>query len=208
MSASLHAYTIQTRAFREVVGSRDDQLLTRILREHRAWLSEHDAYLKGYITVTPFLTLAEALSQILAGSIDDHASPLFQYEHAAALIAATIGTRLDDECFEETNPILWDEVDEVLRLGIGEVSFEVTIASLLARGPLLEIPLDSSRRLGTGYLLENEACAAAASASNPSEESIEQLELCWPDDAYDGAMLFRSWLMTAAQSGRGLFIHC
>ncbi|MGH9895286.1 MAG: hypothetical protein ACREA0_25535, partial [bacterium] len=160
-----------------------------------------------------FLSLPSAMEQIVLGTIDPNAAPKFQFEHAAVLLADSLGERLDATFFEDTRTALWDEVDSVISArqanDSGAASSWPTLSQVLDRGPLLKVPLDSSMPLGTGYLTKLEVAQAWEAAENLDLESEEGLpELEWTDEALEGARVYRQWLEQTTRGDLGLFLHC
>jgi hypothetical protein len=213
MSANLYVYALDFTTFSAVQGSRDAQLLKFIHAEKGKYMAAHDDYFRSWVQADPFLPLSKAVEQIIHGTIDVQATPRFQFEHAAVVIAASLGERLDTDFFLETNPELWDEVDEVIQTRVTAAAladpFLPGLAEVLDRGPLLQVPLDSSMRLGTGYLTYQEIMHIWTVVHHVDLDNEEGLAaLSWPDEALEGAKVYRSWLEQATVKKCGLFFHC
>jgi hypothetical protein len=199
--------------FRSLQGSNDDALLASVLDRSRDLIARHDEYFRGFPDVVRYAPLAEAIEQILRGKIDSGLTPLFQFEHAAALLADTLGERLDAGLFSECAPAFWDEVDTVIRRRLSAAGHPESawppLSKILERGPCLEIPLDPRWPLGSGFL-DAGAVRTAAEVSETldledQDGTTEDLE--WPEEALDASRQFRGWLRRAAGKGSGLYFH-
>jgi hypothetical protein len=213
MSRNLYVSALDLEKFRSVQGSRDEALLDSALDRNRELIVEHDRYFRTFPGITRYTPLAEALAQIVRGEVDRTLSPLFQFEHAAALLADFLGERLDADQFVESAPALWDEVDAVIRrrlLAASQADFAwPTLAGVLKRGSCLNIPIDPAWPLGSGYLTADEVRTATPTAVACDLETLDDTldDLQWPEEALDAATQYRSWLLQAAAKGVGLYFH-
>lgn len=208
MSVSLHVLLLDLAKFKAIQGSGDHRLLRKILREKKEDSADQDEFLSS-----DDLTVAEAIGHVIDGKIDPKARPLFQYEHAAAVIADTIGEVLDSGPLEAGRTDFWDEVDQVIRTRLRKVRAPKSawpgLSELLDRGPLLKIPVDRENPLGTGFLTAREVVRALRISETFDLESREGLgKLRWPQEALEGACFYRGWLKFAGRRGLGLFFHC
>ena len=206
----LNVYKLDLDQFRAIQGSGYSDLIEQVLEKNHDLIEEHDKIHSGCFT--QYLTLAEAIRQIIGGKINKSAVPLFQYEHAAALIAATIGEPLDPGLLREGKPVLWEEADIVLRdrlrrEGLPESAFP-SIDHLFDRGPLLEVPIDLLNPLGTGYLTAEEVRQAKELIRSLNLDDKIGLEcLSSGEEALDVLRSYCSWIIDAAETGHSLFFH-
>lgn len=211
MSLSLHVYRLDFDGYLSAQRSGDAALAARVLAEHAGLIAEHDAEYRPRFA-PPYLTLSDAVRQIILGGVEPAARPLFQYEHAAVLIAATLGDPLGAGPLNESHASLWEEADALLprllaRAGLAPDALTPP-GHLLSRGPGLDVPLDPLNPLGTGYLMPEEVrrgCGVFSrlaltdeSATASDEEDEEVLEVI---------LTYSGWLAEAEAVGRGLFFH-
>ena len=213
MSSDLHVSALDLNQLRALQGSGDEALLASILERNHDYLMDHNEYFRGFPGVQRYTPLAEAVKQIVRGQIDPDLTPRFQFEHAAALLADSLGEQLDASLFAECTPAFWDEVDTVIgrRLVAAGQPEEAwpALAQILERGPYLDIPLDPPWRLGSGYLTASEVSAAAKAAEAcelaEPDETLEDLK--WAEEALEATSQYRDWLRHAAATGVGLYFH-
>lgn len=182
----------------------------RVVDENRELIAEHDQFYQGGLA--HYLPLAKAVGQIIDNKVDLHAEPLFQYEHAAALIAATLGETLDPGMLRESHPDLWQDADTLLRDRLAKAGLEqsalLSLDSLLSRGSALEIPLDPLNPLGSGYLTSEEVQQAREAFGRIDLNDESELEgLLFGEDALEVARSYSSWIAEAASDGIGLYFH-
>lgn len=182
----------------------------RVLSENAARIHEHDKFYQN--KYQPYYPLGEAVTAIVAGKVDSRNKPLFQFEHAAALIAATLGDPLDAGAFMESTSTLWSDVEALLEERLSRAGEPTTLAqtldSLLDRGPYLDVPIDQLNPLGTGYLLADEVNrwrAAFAKMDLDDETGVETLATGIV--ALEALRTVRDWLDAAAHGRQGLFFH-
>lgn len=213
MSRDLYVSAVDLEQLCAVQGSGNEALLASILERNQDYIAEHDEYFRGFPGVPRYAPLEEALKQIVRGQIDPDFTPRFQFEHATALLADSLGERLDANLFAECTPAFWDEVDTLIgrRLvaaGQPETAWPA-LAQILERGPCLNIPLDLQWRLGSGYLTTGEVSTAAKAAEAcelvESDNTLENLK--WPEEALEAASQYRDWLRHAGASGVGLYFR-
>jgi hypothetical protein len=213
MSQTLYISAIDLDRLVAVFGSDDTAMLDAVLRRAAVQTQRHDVYFATFPDVTVYRPLAEALEQIVRGAPDPHFSPLFQFEHAAALLADTLGKPLDAECFKETSPSFSDDVDELISAAVKEAGQQEAVwpslASVFRRGTCFDIPLDQKWPLGSGYLTgsEVESAAAVAEACDLAAAAGILQDLRWPDDTVSAAEQYVDWLRHAAVDRRGLYFH-
>jgi len=211
MSWSLSVISLDLDQLRRARGGRDGALLQRVLREEKDQIAFHDGVFRK--PRSPYLPLAKAIAQTIAGSVDPAARPRFQYEHAVAAIARSLGEPLDAEAFAECSDDLWNEINRFIRRarsGAGLSSSRwPAISAILQRGPFVDVPLDAAMRLGTGYLDGSECrTIAQALAALRFEDLARGEELEWPDETVDAAEQYRGWVRHASEHAQGLFFHC
>jgi hypothetical protein len=212
MSRNLYVYRIDLEQFGAIAGSRDKPFLHRILDQKRDEITFHDKYFGSAAGHGSYTPLARALEHLIDGTIDRDIRPLFQYEHAAVLIAAAIGESLDSDVLMESSPAFCQEVDRVIEKrgrasGVSPAQWP-RLAKLLERGPYLKVPLDTKMRLGTGYVTKEEAKRARKATVKVDLESLAGMEeFHWPQQALEAAQAYREWLLRADEGGRGLFLH-
>lgn len=211
MSVSLNVVMLDLAKFKGIQGSGDRFLLRKVFREKKEMIADRDEFLPSH--EQPWLSLADAVRQIIDGHINRKARPLSQFEHAAAVIADTVGETLDAGPLGASRTAFWDEVDQVIRTRLRKTgalkSAWPGLSELLGRGPLLRIPLDHENPLGTGYLTAREVGRALRVAETIDLESGEGLgKLRWPREALEGACFCGRWLKSAGGRGLGLFLHC
>lgn len=200
MSMTLTVIALDLGRFRAAQGSRDADLLHRVLAKKRDTLDDHDRYFRDRLQLRPYTPLATAMEQIVNGEVDTHLRPLFQFEHAAAILAGVLGEALDADWFAEVRSGFLAAVDAVVRVAGPAWP---ALRDVLCRGPLLDVPLDPAMPLGTGYLTADEVQVAAAAA-----ERIDLDELAGSDVAAEAAAQYRDWLREARGIEQDLFFHC
>lgn len=211
MSKDLLVTVLDLTRFERAVGSRDQELLRLVLGEKSPEIAAHDDYFRDWVEGGRYDSIALAITRIINGDLGAPLEPLFQFEHAAAMIADAMGIPLDSEALTEVKEDFWDEVNIAIQhcrtsLGLtGEIW--PTLEDVLLRGPLLDIPL-ASIRLGSGYLTAVEARAADGALPASAAGCRPELEaLTWPDEALDAVEAYREWIRAAADAGRGLYLH-
>ena len=213
MSRDLYVCMIDLEKFKSVAGSGDRELLERVLHDRQDLIAAHDEDYRESWPLESYTPLSVALGQIITGTIDPGLTPRFQFEHAVALLADALGEPLETIAFLETRAPFWEEINRVIRQRSRAARLPdsdwPTLDELLERGPLLEVPIDPSLRLGTGYLTGGEIERAAAAVACVDLESTEGLDnLTWPEEALEAAEEYRGWLREAASRRLGLFFHC
>jgi hypothetical protein len=213
MSENLYVCSIDLSRFRGVQGSGDRRLLKRILATKAADIDEYDSYFAD--SDPPARPLADVIEEIVVGKFAP-ASPRWQYEWAAVMIANALGTSLNVEALQEAKPLLAREVDALIialrqRRKISAAAWP-TIGEVLKRGPLLDVPLDSKHRLGTGYLTATESINAFAAATRSGWDDDDcvarlRLKLRWPEISRAAVAEYVTWLDAAARRRRALFVH-
>lgn len=213
MSRDLYVSALDPEQLRALQGSGNQALLASLLDDNRDRVSDHDEYFRTFPGVARYVPLAEALGQIVYGRVNRDLTPIFQFEHAAALLADSLGERLPANLFAECTPAFLDEVDVVIRrrlitAGQSDTAWPA-LAEILKRGPCLDIPLDPQWPLGSGYLKADEVCTAAKAAGVCALEDLDDAlnDLQWPEEALDAANQYRSWLCRAAAKRVGLYFH-
>jgi hypothetical protein len=211
VSISLYVAMLDLEEFRAVQGSCDRALLQNVLRKKKEEIADRDEFLSG--DYEPHLSVAEAIHQIIDGHIDRKAQPLCQFEHAAALIADTLGETLDPGPFAASRTEFWDEVNTVIRRKLRRAGARESawprLPEVLARGPLLRVPLDRENPLGTGYLTARQVVRAWRAGEALNLEIADAVgKLRWPEDTLEGARCYRLWFKAATAKGFGLFLHC
>ena len=211
MSLSLYVYRLDFDGYLSAQRSGDAALAARVLAEHAELVAEHDAEYRTRFAA-PYLTLSDAVRQIILGGVDPAARPLFQYEHAAVLIAATLGDPLDAGPLNESHASLWGEADALLlrllaRAGLGSDALTPP-SHLLSRGPALDVPLDPVNPLGTGYLTPEEvrngrAVFSQLGVTDQSETEEDEGD----EEVLEAILAYSGWLAGAEAAGRGLFFH-
>lgn len=213
MSRSLYVSSIAIDRLVAVFGSADTALLDRVKHDAAERLRRHDAYFATFPGVAVYHPLAEALELIVRGKPDPRFTPLFQFEHAAAVLADTLGEPLDSDLFQECSPSFWDDVDEAIGRALAATRQSSgswpAIAALLARGSCLPIPRDPAWPLGSGFLRHDEVARAAAAADACDLDALATViqDLNYPDDTIAALEQYREWLRHAAEAGRGLYLH-
>lgn len=211
MSQDLVVIAIDLDRFQAVFGSRDKRLLESVLTTKALEIAHHDEYFRDWVETGQYRSMREAIEQIVDGRPQRSFQPLFQFEHAAAMLADVMGEPLESDPFIEVKEDFWDEVNDTISecrslTRIPSVTWP-TLDEALARGPLLDVPLDKVR-LGTGYLKASEV--QAASVAIPENALIPQgwLErLTWPEETLVAMQAYRDWIHVACERERGLFFH-
>jgi hypothetical protein len=209
VSTDLAVYQLDLVSLRAVQGGQDWSLAERVLSENAARIHQHDRFYQS--KYQPYWPLGEAVAAIVSGKVDSRKQPLFQFEHAAALIAATLGDPLDAGVFMESTSTLWSDVEALLEERLSRAGEPTTLAqtldSLLDRGPYLDVPIDQINPLGTGYLLADEVNGwrAAFAKMDLDETGVETLPTGVV--ALEALRTVRDWLDAAAHSRQGLFFH-
>ena len=213
MSCDLYVSALDLDRLGSVKGSRDEILLATIIERNRDCIAAHDEYFRVFPGVVQYVPLADAVAQIFRQSIDANIEPRFQFEHAVALIADTMGELLDAGCFAESRASFWIEVDAVIcrRLLAADRPCRdwPKLAEVLKRGPFIDIPCDHEHALGSGYLKAEEVLVASSAAALCDLERPDSTldDLQWPDEALDAAKQYRDWLRHASANGLGLYFH-
>jgi hypothetical protein len=211
MSQDLFVCTLDLDILHTIYGSGNQKLLRKILRARKQQIADHDDYWGKQMS--PYLPLSAAIQQIIAGEIDTQVQPLFQFEHAVALIADTLGEALNSDVFLEISADFWSEIDCLLKClrrqeHIPKLVWP-TLDELLKRGPFLKVPLDRKMPLGTGYLTASEVQKASEKVRGVEPEKCMNLEeLIWPDEASEAVRIYHDWIREAAKKKLGLFFHC
>src|ERR1700760_4362453 len=188
MSRDLYVYSLDLERLRSLQGSRDLDFLNRLLEIKKERIQKHDDYFRQVLDMDSLFPLQKALEQIICNQIDDGVVPLFQFEHAVALLASSLGKPLGSELMLDVKSALWDEVDSTVRIklrmaGLAESALP-TFGEILKRGPLLEIPIDPDLPLGSGYLWKDEVQHYVRIAEAVDVDDTFGLEeLTWPDEA-------------------------
>jgi hypothetical protein len=212
MSRDLVVSMLDLGRFAAVFGSCDGALLEHILSSRREQIVAHDNYLRLWEDPVTYTSLTVAIEQIIDGDVEHTLEPLFQFEHAAGLIAEVLGEPLESDFLSGASEDFWDEVDAVVegyrRVHSIPPTVLWTVGKLIERGPYLDVPIDPGMRVGSGYLTADEVgrTAAALSDQHFTADVAERLE--WTDDAVDAAEQYRSWIFEAARRGLALFVHC
>lgn len=210
MSLNLSVYKLEIPRLRAVQGSSDRVLLLRVIDENRELIEQHDQFYRS--GAARYLSLADAVGQIIEGVVDEQAEPLFQFEHAAALIAGTLGEVLDPGLLRESHPELWEDADtflqdQLVKAGFAQSAF-LSLESLLSRGPVLEIPIDPLNPLGSGYLTGEEVQQALEVFGSIDLGDDGALgTLLYDEEALDVVRSYSSWIADAARDALGLYFH-
>jgi hypothetical protein len=212
MSRDLVVSMLDLGRFAAVLGSRDRPLLDHILSSRREQIVAHDDYLKLWEDPATYTSLTGAIERIFDGRVEHTFEPLFQFEHAAGLIADVLGEPLESDLLSGASEDFWEEVDAVLE-GYRQVhsippAVLWTLRELIARGPYLEVPIDAGMRVGSGYLTADEVGRTAAALRDQDFTADVAQRLEWPDEAVEGAEQYRDWIFQAARRGFALFMHC
>lgn len=210
MSLDLYVYKLDIAQLRAVQGSGNRALLERVLSEQRELIEEQHETVQE--EAVPHLRLGDALEQIIQGKIDETLRPLFQYEHAAALIAATLGDPLDPGLLRESHGVLWGEADVVLHDRLRRAGFPSSVLPpinhLLDRGPALDVPIDPLNPLGTGYLLTEEVKKAHDVFKKLDlEDDSYPSHVTLGDEALEVVQTYSGWVAAAVAADLGLFFH-
>ncbi len=198
--------------FKAIQGSKDEGLVNAIRQTREEEIRHHDDYFRDWVDGNSYSSLMVAVEQIVNGRVDSKLAPMFQFEHAAAIIADVVGHSLDADLLTEAKEAFWDEVDLMIKKYRSKAhikkSIWPTLREILNRGPLLDIPLDTRTRLGTGYLTASEVQKANDVVNNIDLEVGIGLNLTWPEEAQEAVESYRGWIRTAYTSGLALFFHC
>jgi hypothetical protein len=210
MSIDLIVSALDTTRFYTVCGGKDEELLQRVLKAKGVEIASHDEYFRDWVGPDKYQSLRVAIRQIISGTIDGGLEPLFQFEHAAAMIADVVGMPLESEILMDAKEAFWMEVNQTIdeyRDALGKVTEWLTLEEVLTRGPLLDIPL-SPIRLGTGFLTPDEVSAHDAALPPQLEIPVGCADqLTWPDEVLEALQAYREWIGTAAEHRLGLFFH-
>lgn len=203
MSISLRAYALDQAAFRAVQGSGDEALLKRLLAEAEDRIAAEDEWLTR---LRPdHLPIAEALRDIVAGTLRSGDAAALSYLAAAEYLAQALGERVDGEDLIECSPGVPAAIDAAISAALVCIRRPPQdwplLADVLARGPLLDIPwVPESPPNGIGALAVSEVRVAAAAAQKMSFD----LE----DEAGELALAYASWLRRADESSLALLVIC
>lgn len=211
MSRDLYVAALDLDAFRRVQGSRDAALVERVRAEKARMIEAADDFFRRSTCAHDLAVLA-ALARIVDGAVTRASKPEPQYEHAAALLADTLGEAVDNELVREAVPDFYVPVDSAIRqrtraAGLPRAAWPA-LEEVMGRGPLLDIPLDGTCRLGTGYLTHVEIAAALETAEQVELGDPASLQgVRWPEEALEIASAYRDWLRAADRRSVGLFLH-
>lgn len=211
MSIDLFVTMLDFDRFRAVYGSKDKCLLRSIVAANRDAIGRHDDYFRDCVGGGRYSSIEVALQQIIDGTVDRCLEPRFQFEHAVAMIADSMGKPLESEVLMEVKESFWREVNVVLRRcrSTSQVPEGVwpTLDDVLKRGPFLNIPLHRMR-LGSGYLTANEVRRADEAVLDEVAVGDSALNgLTWPDRALEAVEAYRSWIRAAAAERHDLYFH-
>ena len=214
MSLNLCVSALDLDRLGAVAGSRDEAQLASLLERNADRLARHDAYFRSFPGVSTYTPLGEVVSQVVRGRVDPELTPRFQFEHAVALLADSLGEVLDADLFNGADPSFWGEVHTAIRRRLSRAGRSENawprIETVLRRGPYLSVPVDPVWPLGSGYLTASEVdvaaeMAAACDLETPDDDDLA--DLSWPNDAVEAASQYREWLRHAASRRIGLYFH-
>ncbi len=213
MSVDIYVSMLNLQKFQAIERSNDRELLRKIKNDHEKDIIDRDEYFRNILSIEPYLPLNVAIEQIIFGQSYRKISPCFQYEHAAAIIADTMGEHLDTASFQECNRDFLEEVELLIRNGLSVANLPESgwpvMSTILERGPLLKIPMDPEMQLGTGYLTDKEVQKIAGVANKVDLEKVCLLAtLSWSEDSLQAVKDYRRWLRIAEKKRLGLFFHC
>jgi hypothetical protein len=210
MSRTLTAVAVDIDKLRKVPGSNDKRLLARVLAGQAEDIAFHDEFFGK--SKHHYLPIGQAIEQLIRGQMDGNATPLFQYEHALAMIAEVLGEVLDNDAFTDCHSDYWREINSAVRQVRKSAKLSALVAptpdEALRRGSCVPIPLDRRNPLGTGHL-EKAACAASAAALSTLDLTrlIDSGKLEYVEETEAALIQYTEWLKAASKSRRGLYLH-
>ena len=211
MSRNLWVSAIDLDMLKGAAGSRRTDLFDAVMASRRDVISLHDRRWKRmYPGYTP---IEAALRRVIDGAITTDLVPLFQYEHAVALLADTLGTPLDASAFNEAAATLYRDVEALVRAAVRDTGPPehacFSVDEVLRLGPPIPVPLDPEMPLGSGYMTRDEvsACRRALGGADLERVARRIPELTWPREALEGALQYKRWMEDADRRSFGLFLH-
>lgn len=203
MSITLRACVIDADAYRRLQGSGDVALVERVSQEAARFFAMEDSW--AVQLRADHLPIATAVRDIIDGTLRVGRSAALSYNVAALLLAEHLGERIDDEAIaerpEDVQPAIDDAITDLVAEYGGVPGDWPLLATVLVRGPTLEIPwVRETLPNGTGLVSAAEALRASRIVARiPAQED---------DAARELAMIYGGWLRRAAEENRALLLAC